>query len=61
MTLQLVMFFPMQLKVYLQERISDPNLKADTETAIAAWLGHAWQYTELQAAGDGLAATQRTN
>jgi hypothetical protein len=35
----------------LQRRLDDPELKPETETAIAAWLGHAWQLAELKAAG----------
>jgi hypothetical protein len=35
----------------LQRRLEDPELKPETETAIAAWLGHAWQLAELKAAG----------
>jgi len=40
-----------QGRVYLQNRLDDPDLKPDTESGIAAWLGHAWQLTELKAAG----------
>ncbi len=36
---------------YLQARLQDSELAPDTETAIAAWLGHAWQLRELKAAG----------
>jgi hypothetical protein len=36
---------------YLKRRREDPELKPDTETSIAEWLGHAWQLTELAAAG----------
>ncbi len=40
-----------QGRAYLHRRLDDPNLKPETETAIAAWLGHAWQLAELKAAG----------
>ena len=40
-----------QGRAYLQKRLEDPELKPETETAIAAWLGHAWQLAELKAAG----------
>jgi hypothetical protein len=40
-----------QGRAYLQKRLEDPDLKPDTETAIAAWLGHAWQLAELKLAG----------
>lgn len=40
-----------QGRAYLQRRLDDPELKPETETAIAAWLGHAWQLSELRAAG----------
>src|SRR6266849_2361981 len=36
---------------YLQNRSEDPELKPETETDIAAWLGHAWQLRELKEAG----------
>ncbi|MCW8134003.1 MAG: SWIM zinc finger family protein, partial [Planctomycetota bacterium] len=38
-------------RAYLKRRLEDPELKPETETAIAAWLGHAWQLAELKAAG----------
>ncbi len=38
-------------RAYLQSRLDDPELKPETETAIAAWLGHAWQLRELAEAG----------
>lgn len=38
-------------RAYLQRRLDDPELAPETETAIAAWLGHAWQLAELKAAG----------
>jgi hypothetical protein len=40
-----------QGRAYLQRRLDDPDLKPETETAIAAWLGHAWQLAELKSAG----------
>lgn len=40
-----------QGRAYLQRRLEDPDLKPETATAIAAWLGHAWQLAELKAAG----------
>jgi hypothetical protein len=40
-----------QGRAYLQRRLEDPELKPETETSIAAWLGHAWQLPELKAAG----------
>ncbi|HYF52288.1 MAG TPA: SWIM zinc finger family protein [Planctomycetota bacterium] len=38
-------------RAYLKKRLDDPELKPDTDTSIAAWLGHAWQLSELKAAG----------
>jgi hypothetical protein len=38
-------------RAYLQARLDDPELKPETETGIAAWLGHAWQLRELKDAG----------
>jgi hypothetical protein len=38
-------------RAYLQMRLDDPELAPETETAIAAWLGHAWQLRELKDAG----------
>ncbi len=35
----------------LQRRADDPELKPETSSGIAAWLGHAWQLSELKAAG----------
>lgn len=35
---------------YLNSRAEDPELKPDTQTPIAAWLGHAWQLAELRQA-----------
>lgn len=36
---------------YLNQRLEDPELKPETQTSIAAWLGHAWQLRELRDAG----------
>lgn len=36
---------------YLQRRLHDPELSPEIDTAIAAWLGHAWQLRELKEAG----------
>jgi hypothetical protein len=40
-----------QGRAYLQRRMEDPELKPETDSAIAAWLGHAWQLSELKQAG----------
>ena len=40
-----------QGRSYLQRRLHDPDLKPETDSAIAAWLGHAWQLRELKDAG----------
>jgi len=40
-----------QGRKYLGARGEDPELKQDTESGIAAWLGHAWQLRELKDAG----------
>jgi hypothetical protein len=40
-----------QGRKYLQNRLDDPELKPETESDIAAWLGHAWQLRELKDAG----------
>lgn len=40
-----------QGRKYLHTRLADPELKPETETDIAAWLGHAWQLRELKEAG----------
>ncbi len=40
-----------QGRAYLTRRLEDPDLKPETETGIAAWLGHAWQLRELKDAG----------
>lgn len=38
-------------RAYLQMRLDDPELAPETDSAIAAWLGHAWQLRELKDAG----------
>jgi hypothetical protein len=38
-------------RAYLQNRLDDPELAPETDTGIAAWLGHAWQLRELKEAG----------
>jgi hypothetical protein len=38
-------------RAYLQTRLVDPELAPETDTGIAAWLGHAWQLRELREAG----------
>jgi hypothetical protein len=40
-----------QGRAYLTRRLEDPELKPETESSIAAWLGHAWQLRELKDAG----------
>ena len=40
-----------QGRKYLTQRLKDPELAPETESAIAAWLGHAWQLRELRDAG----------
>jgi hypothetical protein len=40
-----------QGRAYLTRRLEDPELQPETETSIAAWLGHAWQLRELRDAG----------
>lgn len=40
-----------QGRAYLNRRLEDPELKPETETSIAAWLGQAWQLRELRDAG----------
>jgi hypothetical protein len=40
-----------QGRAYLQRRLDDPDLKPETQSTIAAWLGHAWQLAELRGAG----------
>jgi len=34
-------------RAYLEARLKDPEMKPDTESAIAAWLGEAWKLEEL--------------
>ena len=40
-----------QGRAYLQRRLEDPDLAPETDSGIAAWLGHAWQLRELKDAG----------
>jgi hypothetical protein len=40
-----------QGRTYLNQRLEDPELKPETSTSIATWLGHAWQLRELRGAG----------
>ena len=40
-----------QGRAYLQRQLDDPELKPETDSSIAAWLGHAWHLTELKAVG----------
>ncbi|TWT34372.1 SWIM zinc finger family protein [Blastopirellula retiformator] len=40
-----------QGRAYLERRLADPELAPETESSIAAWLGHAWQLRELKEAG----------
>jgi hypothetical protein len=40
-----------QGRAYLTKRLEDPDLKPETESSIAAWLGHAWQLAELKQCG----------
>jgi hypothetical protein len=40
-----------QGRAYLTKQLEDPALAVPTDTAIAAWLGHAWQLADLKAAG----------
>ena len=40
-----------QGRAYLTRRLEDADLKPETETSIAAWLGQAWQLRELKDAG----------
>jgi len=40
-----------QGRAYLQRRLEDAELKPETASGIAAWLGHAWQLRELKDAG----------
>jgi SWIM zinc finger len=38
-------------RAYLRTRLEDPDLAPETDSPIAAWLGHAWQLSELKQAG----------
>jgi SWIM zinc finger len=38
-------------RAYLRKRLEDPELAPETDSSIAAWLGHAWQLHELKASG----------
>ena len=40
-----------QGRAYLKRRLEDPDLKPETNSSIAAWLGHAWQLSELKSCG----------
>jgi len=40
-----------QGRAYLTKRWEDSELSPETDTSIAAWLGHAWQLRELKDAG----------
>lgn len=40
-----------QGRAYLRRRLDDPDLSPETESSIAAWLGHAWQLGELKSCG----------
>jgi hypothetical protein len=40
-----------QGRAYLNRRLEDPELQPETDSAIAGWLGHAWQLRELRDAG----------
>jgi hypothetical protein len=40
-----------QGRAYLNRRLEDPELKPETDSSIAAWLGQAWQLRELKDAG----------
>lgn len=40
-----------QGRSYLEKRLADPELAPEKESPIAAWLGHAWQLSELREAG----------
>jgi hypothetical protein len=40
-----------QGRAYLTKRLEDPALAIPTDTAISAWLGHAWQLGELKGCG----------
>ncbi len=38
-------------RAYLKKRLEDPELATETDSGIAAWLGHIWQLRELKDAG----------
>ncbi len=40
-----------QGRTYLSKQLEDPTLAVPTDSAIAAWLGHAWQLADLKTAG----------
>lgn len=40
-----------QGRKYLNSRLEDPDLRHETETDIATWVGHAWKLQELKDAG----------
>ena len=40
-----------QGRLYLSERLDNPEKLPETNTSIAAWLGHAWQLRDLKDAG----------
>ncbi len=40
-----------QGRAYLTRRLEDPELAPETDSSIAAWLGHAWQLRELKEVG----------
>jgi hypothetical protein len=40
-----------QGRAYLKRRLDDAELKPETDSSIAAWLGHAWQLRELKEVG----------
>lgn len=40
-----------QGREYLSKRLDDPELNPELESSIAAWLGHAWQLSELKSCG----------
>lgn len=40
-----------QGRMYLSKRLENPDLQHETDSSIAAWLGHAWQLGELKSYG----------
>ncbi len=40
-----------QGRTYLSAQLEDPEMKPATDSAIAAWLGHAWQLRDLKEVG----------